>query len=715
MADNKIRCLFFFMKGESGMIKKIAHFIAYHPKIILTVATLLLIPCIFGYIGTDINYDIMSYLPDDLDSVQGEVILDKVFGNSANAFLVIEDMPSKDVAEVKQKVSQIDGVKSVTWIDSFVDISVPESMLPDVVKDIFYSTDGDSTLMMIQFDAGSADESTTHAIKDIKKLMNKQCFLSGMSAIMADTEDLVNKEAPIYIAIAVALALIALSFTMKSWILPFVLLMALAYAVIYNMGTNFFGSISYITQSIAAILQLGVTMDYSVFLMDRYDEELLRNSNKNEAMSRAISKTFVSLAGSSLTTVFGFLALCFMSFTLGLDIGIVMTKGVILGVLSVAIVLPAMLLMFDKPIHRFHHKPLVPKFKGLSEFTVKHRKAIAAVFLILIIPSYMLKNKVDVYYDFQKALPQEMTSVSSLSKLKNDFNMATTHFVIVDETIPAHDMTKMVNEFENVDGISSVLSLNSFVGSAIPESMIPDSVKEICQKGGYRLMMMNSVYGPATDEENAQIDKLLDILHKYDENGYITGEGALSKDLVTVTDRDFKITSIISIAAIFLLIAICFKSISIPVILVASIELAIMINESVPFFTGTEIPFIAPTIIGCVQLGATVDYAILMTSRFREELRNGKDKKQAIIDAAQASCRSIFQSALVFFCATFGVYLVCNVMLVKSICAMLARGAIISALIIMICLPAILYICEGLIEKTTIGFNKKKGEKVNEN
>ena len=491
------------------------------------------------------------------------------------------------------------------------------------------------------------------------------------------------------------------------------MLLALGYAVIYNMGTNLTGSISYITQSIAAILQLGVTMDYSVFLMDRYDEELLKASDRKEAMSRAIFKTFVSLVGSSMTTVFGFLALCFMSFTLGLDIGIVMSKGVILGVLSVVIVLPSMLLMFHTPIHRFRHKPLVPKFDGLADFSVKHRKVIAAVFLILIVPSIFMKNNANIYYDFEKALPQDMSSVASLSKLKTDFNMATTHFVIIDEDIPSRDVSKMVNEFEQVDGISTVLSLNSFVGSAIPEDIIPDSVKEICQKGGYRLMMINSVYGPATDIGNAQIDTLLDILHKYDENGYITGEGALAKDLVTVTDRDFKITSIISIAAIFVLIAICFKSISIPVILVASIELAILINEAISFITGAEVPFIAPTVIGCVQLGATVDYAILMTTRYREELRSGKDKTQAVKDAATASCRSIFQSALVFFCATFGVYLVCNVMLVKSICAMLARGAVISALIIMICLPAILCICEKLIEKTT--FNWKKGDKIREN
>lgn len=701
------------------MIEKMSKFIAYHPKTILLIATLLLIPSLLGYVGTKINYDILSYLPEDLDSVKGEVILDEVFGNSANAFIVVEDMEAKDVAQIKQKIADVDGVKSVTWTDTIADISIPQSMLPDVLTDIFYSSDGTATMLMVQFENESASAETMSAIKQIKSIMNKQCFMSGMSAIMADTKDLVDKEAPIYIVIAVALALVALSFTMSSYVLPFVLLLALGYAVIYNMGTNIFlGSISYITQSIAAILQLGVTMDYSVFLMDRYEEELKKvdrsdKNGKKEAMSKAISMTFISLAGSSLTTVFGFLALCFMSFTLGLDIGIVMSKGVVLGVASVVVVLPAMLLMFDTPIHRFKHKPHVPSFNKLSDFSVKHRKVLAIVFILLVIPSYIMKNHVNMYYDFTKALPEDMASVSSLAKLKTEFNMATTHFVIVDEDVPAYQVAQMVTEFEDVDGVSNVIALNSFLGAAISESIIPDQIKEICQKGGYRLMMINSVYGTATDEGNAQIDTLLGILAKYDPTGYITGEGALSKDLISVTSRDFVITGIISIAAIFILIAICFKSISIPVILVASIELAILINEACSLITGAEIPFIAPTIISCVQLGATVDYAILMTSRYKEELNSGKDRIDAIRDAAKASSRSIFQSALVFFCATFGVYLICNVNIVKSICAMLARGAVISAIIIMVFMPALLCLCEKIINKTSYKWITK-GETVHE-
>lgn len=696
------------------MIEKMSKFIAYHPKTILVIATLLLIPSLLGYVGTKINYDILSYLPEDLDSVKGEVILDEVFGNSANAFIVVEDMEAKDVAKIKQNIEGVEGVKSVTWTDTIADISIPQSMLPDVLTDIFYSSDGTATMLMVQFENASASAETMSAIRQIKSIMNKQCFMSGMSAIMADTKDLTDKEAPIYIVIAVALALVALSFTMSSYVLPFVLLLALGYAVIYNMGTNIFlGSISYITQSIAAILQLGVTMDYSVFLMDRYEEELRRSDSKKDAMAKAISKTFVSLAGSSLTTVFGFLALCFMSFTLGLDIGVVMSKGVVLGVASVVVVLPAMLLMFDTPIHRFKHKPHVPSFNKLSDFSVKHRKVLAIVFVLLVIPSYIMKENVNMYYDFTKALPEDMASVTSLTKLKTEFNMATTHFVIVDEDVPAYQVAQMVTEFENVEGVSNVIALNSFLGAAISESVIPDEIKDICQKGGYRLMMINSVYGSATDEGNAQIDTLLGILGKYDPHGYITGEGALSKDLIAVTSRDFVITGIISIAAIFILIAICFKSISVPVILVASIELAILINEACSLITGAEVSFIAPTIISCVQLGATVDYAILMTSRYKEELNNGKDKIEAIRDAARASSRSIFQSALVFFCATFGVYLICNVNIVKGICAMLARGAVISAIIIMVFMPALLCLCEKIIEKTSYKWITK-GEPVHE-
>lgn len=695
------------------MINRLSYFIAKHPKVILIAATLLLIPSVLGYLNTFVNYDLMSYLPEDIESVQGEEILDKSFNSAANAFLVVSNTESKEIVKMKNEIAEIDGVTSVTWIDDIVDTSIPESMLPDAITDIFYSQDKTSTLLMIQFKEGSATSSTMNAIKEIRTKMNKQCFLSGMSAIITDTKALSDSEAPKYILIAVVLALIALSFTMDSWVLPLVLLTALGYAIIYNLGTNIFmpNGISYITQSIAAILQLGVTMDYSVFLMDRFNEELKHTDDKTTAMAHAVSATFLSLAGSSLTTIFGFLALCFMSLTLGMDIGIVMAKGVLLGVLTVVIVLPAFLLLFYKPIYKLKHKRIIPSFSGLNKVIVKHRKAFVVIFALLILPSYIAKSAVPLDYVVSNALPEELDSVQALTKLKTDFNMATTHFVIIDDTVPSGEVSEMIDEFEDVDGVSEVISLNSFVGPAISEDILPDAIKDICIKDGKQLMMINSVYGASTDEQNAQIDVLTGILKKYDPNGYLTGEGAMSKDLISVTDQDFKVTSIISIAAIFILIAICFKSFAIPLILVASIELAIFINLAIALVTGADVSFVAPTIISCVQLGATVDYAILMTTRYREELRRGHDKLTAMKVAADASDKSIFQSALVFFCATFGVYCSCNIEIVKNICSMLARGAVVSGIIIIVFLPALLTCFEGFINKTTYHWMKPEKSK----
>lgn len=684
------------------MIDKIARGIANHPKIVLIVCLILIIPAAFGYFNTFVNYDILSYLPDDLGSVQGEQILDETFHNAASSIVVIENQDQKTAADLKDKIGQIDGVSKVIWIDDIADITVPAEMLPDSIKDIFYSKDGDATLMMVQYSEGGASESTMNAIKEMRHCLNKNMFMSGVSAIMYDTKNLADKQAPLYIAIAIVLALIVLSFTLNSWILPFVLLAALCTAVIYNMGTNiFFGGISYITQCIAAILQLGVTMDYSVFLMDRYEEERRHNDNKTEAMARAISGTFVSLCGSSLTTIFGFLALCFMSFTLGLDIGLVMAKGVLLGVVTVVTFLPALILLLDDKIDATRHKSIVPHFGKLNEFTLKHRKVIAIIFVALFIPSFFMSQNVKVYYNMDKALPQDLDSIVSLHEMKDKFNMATTHFIIVKDDMPASSYEKMSNEIKEVDGITNVISMSEFLGNAIPSSIVPDDLLDICIKDGYQMMMVNTSYATATDEENAQVNTIEGIVHSYDSSGYVTGEGAMTKDLVEVTNHDFMITSILSIAAIFILIAIIFKSISIPIILVASIELAIFINEGISFITGSTIPFIAPTIIGCVQLGATVDYAILLTTRFREELRKGLSKGEAIRKAANASDRSICQSALVFFAATFGVYLICDIEIVKSICGLLARGAVISAIIIIFVLTPLLYICEKAINKTT--------------
>lgn len=547
------------------------------------------------------------------------------------------------------------------------------------------------------------------AIGEIRSLMNKQCFLSGLSTISLDTKELADSEAPIYIAIAIALAMVAMTLSLKSWILPWVLLLGLSLAVVYNFGTNiFFGQISYITQCIAAILQLGVTMDYSVFLVDRYEEEREKGGDHRDAMARAVSNTFLSLSGSSLTTIFGFLALCFMRLTLGRDIGLVMAKGVVLGVITVVIVLPALILAFDKPIHRFTHRSLIPSFNRMNSFILKHRRVLIAVGLLIAIPACIGQNNVTKYYNIDRGLPQDLPSIVSLNKMKDAFNMATTHFVIVDDTLPASKLTEMSAKLEQVDGIETVLSYNKFLGPAIEDSFVPEEIKEICKKDGKQLLMINSSFSAATEEENEQIDEMTAIVKSYDSGGMITGEGPLTKDLTTIADKDFIVTSILSTLAIFIIVAICFKSFTIPIVVVGSIELAIFINEAIPFFTGTVIPFIAPTVISCVQLGATVDYAILLTTRFREELQRGHDRMNAMRIAANAADRSIMSSALVFFCATFGVYLTCNIEMIKSICSMLARGSVISAIVIFFFLTPLLLVCERIISKTSLSWSGTK-------
>ncbi len=686
------------MKG----IEKLSEWITRHPKFIMTVALILLIPAIIGYLLTGVNYDILSYLPDDINSVQGEQILDESFHNASSAMLVIENFDDKDVVALKEKIMKIDGVTNVTWTDSVIDTTVPNSSLPSFLRKIFYSTDGKSTLMLINFESASASDETGTAIKEIRSLMNKQCFLSGMSAVLTDTKDLADSQAPIYIAFAIFLALVVMSFTMDSWVLPFVLLASLGIAVVYNMGTNLiFGEISFITKSIAAILQLGVTMDYSVFLIDRFDEEQRYTDNRSLAMGRAVAKTFTALMGSSLTTVFGFLAMCFMTLTLGFDIGIVMAKGVAFGILTVVTVLPSMVLLLYKPIYRFRHKRFVPKFNGLASFTTKHRRVFAIILLVLLVPAYLAQSNVSKYYDVVSGMPQDLDSIVALNKMKEEFNMANTHFVVIDDDVPDGKVNSMIQDIKEIDGIETVVALGEYVGAGIPKSIIPESVKSIAEKDGYQMMMINSDYSTGTDELNAQIDEMNKVISKYTDSGYLTGEGVLTKDLISIANNDFVVTSIISTVAIFILVAICFKSISIPCILVLMIELSIWINIGLSYLMGTEISFITPTVINCVQLGATVDYAILMTTRFREEIQSGKDKKTAIHDAAASSCTSIFQSALVFFSATIGVYFICDIKMIKEICELLARGSFISAIMIMLVLPPVLYILEGVINKTT--------------
>lgn len=690
-------------------MKRIAKFIAYHPKTITIIAVLLLIPAAIGYINTFVNYDILSYLPGDLDSVKGENELDETFNSASMSFLVIEDMPSKDVAALKEKIAKVDNVSSVIWVNDIADISIPQEIIPQAVKDIFYSKDGKCTMMLIQYKYKAVTDETMKAIEDVRDLLNNQCFLSGMGVIMKDTRDLADSQAPIFIAIAIAIALVVMTFCMESWIEPWVLLAALCMAVVYNMGTNLiFGQISYITQCIAAILQLGVTMDYSVFLIDRFEEEKPKYADKRDAMASAIQGAFLSLSGSSLTTIFGFLALCFMDLSLGKDIGLVMAKGVVFGVLTVTIVLPALVLQCDKIIHKYRHRSFIPKFDKLNNFVVNHKKVWVAIFIVLFIPSYIMQSNVNVYYSMDRMLPDDIGCIAALNKMKEEFNMATSHFIIVDDSLDASDLVKMENEIKGTAGVTNMVAYNSFVGSGIPDSMIPDELKSIAKSGGRQMILVNTSYVAATDECNEQLTKINNIVKKYDKNGYVTGEGAMYKDLIDITDHDFKLTSVLSILSIFILIAIIFKSISIPTILVMSIELAIFVNKAISFATGTTLSFIAPTIIGCVQLGATVDYAILLTTRFREEMRNGHNKLDAIKIAANASDRSIFQSALVFFGATFGVFLTCDIKIVKEVCLLLARGSLISAGVIVFMLTPLLLVLEGLIEKTTYDFLGKK-------
>ena len=695
------------------MINRLSYWITKHPKKVALIAILLLIPSLIGFLLTPVNYDVLSYLPEKLDSVKGINILDKDFNEASMGIIVIDDMEWAETKALENDIAEIEGVKTVLWLGAISSSPIPLSMLPDGLSSMLYSADGDSTLMMVQFTYPGASTKTLDAVEEIQKLLPEQCLMSGTAAMTYDISVLIMEQAPIFALIAVILALIALGLTMESFMLPVVMLMTIGIAILYNMGTNFmFGQVSFITQAIAAILQLAITMDYSIFLMDRYVEEKPRFRSREAAMAKAISGTFTSLSGSSLTTIFGFLALCFMSFTLGIDIGVVMAKGVVFGIITVVTILPAFLLIFENAINKTKHKCFIPSFKGLSKLTIKARAVMAIIFVILIVPSWFAQNNVKMYYNMMKAMPASMESVVAMDKLREDFNMASMNMVLIDANLPDIEKIKLSEELSNIDGISAVVGLNSMAGTTISTEILPDSMKSMLSVNGKELMVINSVYSPTTDECNAQLEQIESIIKKYDANAYLTGEAPMYRDLIDVTARDFIVTNIISIAAIFILIAIIFKSISIPFILVLTIELAIWINIAISFLIGEEICFIAPTVISCVQLGATVDYAILLTTRFREELQNSGDKVKAMKIAAVTSHRSIFQSALVFFASTIGVYIICDIDIVRSICSMLARGSVISALMIIVFLTPLLVVTEGFINKTTVKWRtaKKKVE-----
>jgi len=692
-------------------MERISKAIAKHSKLILLLAVILIVPAAFGYFKTDVNYDILSYLPEETSTMQAEKILQDEFGCGSIAMLIVEDMPDKDVAKVKEKVAKLDGVKKALWVDDFVDLSVPKEILPKDMTDLLYNGDK-STMIIVMLKEGTATLTTQNTVQKIRNIVGAQGFLSGMSGIIKDTKDCADGEMPLYVIIAGILTLIVLLLTMESTVVPFVFLLSISLAIIYNFGSNIIlGEISYITKALAAVLQLGVTMDYSIFLLHRYDEELGKNSDRIEAMSNAIQNTFVSIIGSSTTTVAGFLALCTMDLSLGMDMGIVMAKGVIIGVLCTVTILPSLILIFDKPIHKYKHKTILPAFEKTSKFVVKHYKKLAVLFVIIFIPAFIGNNNAKVYYNLDESLPDDFPSIVATNKMKDDYHMESTDFILVSDKLDSNDVTSMIKELEEIDGVNSVIGLEKYIGPAIDQEMIPDEILSELKAGGYEEILLNSKYRAASDECNAQLTEVEHIVHKYDPEGLVGGEAPLTKDLIRIADTDFKKVSAASIIAIFLIIAIVFKSISLPVILVAAIECAIFANLGIPYYTGKIEPFIASIVLGTIQLGATVDYAILLTSRFKEELGYNDNKFEAMQAAIKHSGGSIMTSALSFFSATIGVGVISQLELIGSLCSLMSRGAIISMFMIIFILPGLLLVFEPVIRKTSKGFEPDKKSK----
>ena len=671
---------------------------------ILILSIILLIPAVWGYVNTRINYDVLTYLPEDIETMQGQEIMTNDFGIGAFSMLMVDGMEDKEIVKLKEKVEKVDGVENVLWYDSLADISVPQSVLPSKLYDEYNTEDG--TMMAVFFKDGTSSDETMKAISEIRKITGEQCFLSGMSAIVEDTKELAEKETPLYVLIAVALSALVLAITMESIFVPVLFLLSIGIAIVYNLGTNvFFGEISYITKALAAVLQLGVTMDYSIFLMHSYQEQQVRyNGDKERAMAHAISQTFSSVIGSSVTTVAGFIALCFMSFTLGKDIGIVMAKGVIFGVLVCVTVLPSMILCCDKLIEKTKHKPLLPDIGRISDKVTKRYVIYVVAFVILLFPAIYGNNHTGVYYNLDESLPKNLPSVIANTKLKEDYNMNTTHMILVDSSVAGSDVKKMSQEIEKVDGVKWVLGLDNLVGSGVPADMLPESVTGMLKNDKYQLLMVNSTYKVATDKVNKQIEQIDKIMDKYDKGAMLVGEGPLTKDLINITDTDFKRVSAVSIGIVFVIILLLFKSITIPVILVGVIEFAIFVNMGIPFYTGTKLPFVASIVIGTIQLGATVDYAILMTTRYQRERSRGAGKFDAITTAHKFSAQSIIVSALSFFAATIGVGLYSNIDMISSLCILMARGALISMVVVVLILPSLFMVFDKIIVKTSKGF-----------
>lgn len=675
---------------------------------IFVLSILLLIPAAIGYIKTRVNYDILCYLPGEIETMKGQDILVEEFGTGAYSMFICEGMENKEVVKLKEQIQEVEHVAKVVWYDSIADISIPMEMLPEKIRTAFNSDD--STMMFIIFETTTSADETMDAIEDIRKIAGKQCFLSGMSAIVTDTKNLAESEVAIYVVIAVILSSIVLALTMESYLIPVLFLLSIGMAILYNMGTNIFkGEISYITKALSAVLQLGVTMDYSIFLWHSYQEKkIIYPDDHQEAMAQAIAATIKSVVGSSITTIAGFIALCFMSFTLGMDLGIVMTKGVVFGVICCVTVLPSMIMIFDKALEKTKHRQLFSRDSKSSDFIVKHHTAFVVLFILLFVPFAYFQANTKVYYNLDSSLPENLESIQANTKLQEEYQMGAAHMILLDKNIPEKQKYQMIEKMESVDGVKQILGLESIIGPTFPMSMIPEDIKKILESDTYELMLIMNEYPVASDEVNQQIEELNKILKEYDPHGMLVGEAPCTNDLIEITAHDFAVVSAVSILAVFVIILFVFKSISLPVILVMVIESAIFINMGIPYLTGTKLPFIASIVIGTIQLGATVDYAILMTSRYEKERCAGKTKKEAILTAHESSRRPVMVSAFSFFAATFGVGMYSKIDMISSLCLLMARGALISMGAVLLFLPAMFWLFDGLICKTSMSFYKAR-------
>ena len=683
---------------------RFANAVVKHRKLILILALVLLIPSVLGMVSTRVNYDMLDYLPEDMDTVKGQNELLKDFGKGAFSLIIVEDMPDKDVAQLVEKIEKVEHVETVVWYSSLADISVPKELLPDALYDEF-NTDN-ATMMAVFFDSATSADVTMDAIRSIRAVAGKQCFVSGMSALVTDLKDLCEKEEPIYVGLAVLFATLAMLLFLDSWLVPFVFLASIGMMILMNLGSNYFlGEISYITKALSAVLQLAVTMDYSIFLWHSYNEQREKYTDNKQAMAVAIQKTLTSVVGSSVTTVAGFAALCFMTFTLGRDLGIVMAKGVILGVIGCVTVLPALILAFDKPLQKTKHRSLIPNMRKFAQGVTRVFPVFLVLLLILVVPALngYAKTNDEVYYDMGECLPEDMEYVIANSKLSEDFHIASTHMILLDANVPSKSVRSMIKEMEQVDGVKYVLGLESVLGSRVPEEILPESIKEILESDKWELLLINSEYKVAGDEVNTQIDRLNTILKKYDKTGMLIGEAPCMKDMIETTDHDFQVVNAVSIIAIFVIIALVEKSFSLPFILIAVIELAVFINLGIPHYLGQSLPFIAPICISTIQLGATVDYAILMTTRYKAERLAGHDKRSSVSAALAFSIPSIIVSGMGLFAATFGVAVYSDIDIISSMCMLMARGAVVSMLCVIFILPSLLMLCDKLICATTFG------------